>query len=79
MHYINLRFTLLYFTLYAFVNNYVIVAYDLPAASKPLQPSPSTAAQRKAQRRITRMDNRYHSGEIVCFCVTVCSYVVLLC
>ena len=27
-------------------------------------PSPSTAAQRRAHRRLTREDNRYHSGNV---------------
>ncbi|ELT90261.1 hypothetical protein CAPTEDRAFT_205040 [Capitella teleta] len=31
------------------------------ASSSHAQPSPSTAAQRRAQRRLTREDNRYHS------------------
>jgi len=31
------------------------------AAAAPVHPSPSTAAQRRAQRRLTRVDNRYHS------------------
>ena len=30
----------------------------------PGAPSPSTAAQRRAQRRLTREDNRYHSGKL---------------
>ncbi|XP_071112193.1 disco-interacting protein 2 homolog C-like isoform X5 [Haliotis cracherodii] len=32
-----------------------------PPGQGPSAPSPSTAAQRKAQRRLTREDNRYHS------------------
>jgi len=32
------------------------------SASNPLQPSPSTAAQRKEKWRFTRVDNRYQSG-----------------
>ena len=29
-----------------------------------MAPSPSTAAQRRAHRRLTREDNRYHSGTV---------------
>ena len=29
----------------------------------PTNPSPQTSAQRRAQRRLTREDNRYHSGK----------------
>jgi len=31
-------------------------------ALSEVTPSPSSAAQRRAQRRATRVDNRYHSG-----------------
>ena len=33
------------------------------AGAHPSKPSPTTAAQRKHHRRLTREDNRYHSGE----------------
>ena len=34
----------------------------LHTGSTQAAPSPSTAAQRRAHRRLTREDNRYHSG-----------------
>ena len=37
----------------------LIVVYSAPTE---VTPSPSSAAQRRAQRRVTRVDNRYHSG-----------------
>ena len=36
--------------------------YYIMAAPTEVTPSPSSAAQRRAQRRVTRVDNRYHSG-----------------
>lgn len=36
---------------------------SLVAGAHPSKPSPTTAAQRKHHRRLTREDNRYHSGE----------------
>ena len=37
----------------------LVVVYSAPTE---VTPSPSSAAQRRAQRRVTRVDNRYHSG-----------------
>jgi len=34
-------------------------------APSQVTPSPSSAAQRRAQRRLTRVDNRYHSGQLI--------------
>jgi len=36
-------------------------------ASSQVTPSPSSAAQRRAQRRVTRVDNRYHSGQLILY------------
>jgi len=39
-------------------------------APTEVTPSPSSAAQRRAQRRVTRVDNRYHSGLSNTLCLT---------
>lgn len=42
---------------------FVFILFSHSASSAgPSAPSPSTAAQRRAHRRLTREDNRYHSG-----------------
>jgi len=55
-------YLLIYLLTYLYRRLVTASVYVLCLVPAIVTPSPSSAAQRRAQRRLTRVDNRYHSG-----------------